>query len=464
MYTTIRRIHLIGIGGTGMSGIAEVLLNQGYDVSGSDIKHTEVTETLERLGGRVFYSHNARNVQNAQVVVISSAIRADNPELVAAREQNIPVISRAEMLAELMRQKYGIAIAGAHGKTTTTSMIASVLTQGYLAPTIVIGGRLRSSNRNAKLGTGQFFVAEADESDGSFLKLSPTIAVITTIDEEHLDHYKDIEEIKDAFVEFANKIPFYGAAVVCADDEHVRSIIPRITRRVLTYGLDGETDVSALAVTQTGMRVCYKAFLKGELLGEMELNMPGRHNVYNSLAALAVGLELRVEFEAIKSALAEFQGVERRFEMKGEAGGITVLDDYGHHPTEIRAVLETARDIWRRRVVAVFQPHRYTRTALLLSEFGKAFDACERVYLTDIYAAGEEPVEGVSSEHVAVEIRKRGKAEAEYEPDWESLLEELSAFLRPGDIVVTLGAGDITGFGERLLDRIRAGKESVRCE
>ncbi|KPJ59997.1 MAG: UDP-N-acetylmuramate--alanine ligase [Latescibacteria bacterium DG_63] len=464
MYTTIRRIHLIGIGGTGMSGIAEVLLNQGYDVSGSDIRHTEVTETLERLGGKVFYTHDAHNLENAQVVVVSSAIRSDNPELLAAKDAGIPVISRAEMLAELMRQKYGIAIAGAHGKTTATSMIASVLTQGYLAPTIVIGGRLRSSNRNAKLGTGQFFVAEADESDGSFLRLSPTIAVITTIDEEHLDHYRDIEEIKDAFVEFANKVPFYGAAVVCLDDEDVRSIIPRITRRVITYGLDGEADVSALAVTQTGMRACYKAFQKGELLGEMELSMPGRHNVYNSLAALAVGLELRVEFEAIRTALAEFQGVERRFEIKGEVSGITVLDDYGHHPTEIRAVLETAREIWGRRLIVVFQPHRYTRTSLLLSQFASAFDACERVYLTDIYAAGEEPIRGVSSKNVAAEIKKRGHTDVIYESDTESLLSSLPSALKAGDIVVTLGAGDISGFGEKLLDRLRAGKESVRCK
>jgi UDP-N-acetylmuramate--alanine ligase len=447
-----------------MSGIAEVLLNQGYDVSGSDMKQTEVTEMLERLGGKIFYSHDARNLENAQVVVISSAIRAENPELQAAREKNVPVISRAEMLAELMRQKYGIAIAGAHGKTTATSMIASVLTQGYLAPTIVIGGRLRSSNRNAKLGTGQFFVAEADESDGSFLQLSPTIAVVTTIDEEHLDHYKGIEEIKDAFVEFANKVPFYGAAVVCVDDENVRSIMPRITRRVITYGMDAEAEVSALAVTQTGMRACYKAFQKGELLGEMELNMPGKHNVYNSLAALAVGLELRVEFEAIRTALAEFQGVERRFEIKGEAAGITVLDDYGHHPTEIRAVLETAREIWEGRVIAVFQPHRYTRTSLLLSHFGTAFDACERVYLTDIYAAGEEPIKGVSSRNVADEIKKNGQTDVIYEPDQDSLLCSLPSVLKPGDIVVTLGAGDISGFGRKLLDRLRAGKESVKCK
>jgi UDP-N-acetylmuramate--alanine ligase len=464
MYTTIRRIHLIGIGGTGMSGIAEVLLNQGYDVSGSDIKQTEVTEMLERLGGKIFYAHEARNLEHAQVVVVSSAIRHDNPELLAARERGIPVISRAEMLAELMRQKYGIAIAGAHGKTTATSMIASVLTQGYLAPTIVIGGRLRSSNRNAKLGTGQFFVAEADESDGSFLRLTPTIAVITTIDEEHLDHYKDIEEIKDAFVEFANKVPFYGAAIVCADDEHVRSIIPRITRRVMTYGLDGDADVSGLAITQTGMKVRYKALLKGELLGEIELNMPGKHNVYNSLAALAVGLELRVDFEAIKTALSEFQGVERRFEIKGEAGGITVLDDYGHHPTEIRAVLETARDIWEGRVVVVFQPHRYSRTSLLLSQFGTAFDACERVYLTDIYAAGEEPIKGVSSENIAAQIKKSGGPDVIYESDPELLLKGVASILKPGDIVVTLGAGDISGFGQKLLKKLRAGKESVGCK
>jgi len=463
MYTTIRRIHLIGIGGTGMSGIAEVLLNQGYDVSGSDIKHTEVTETLERLGGRIFYSHDPGNLEGAHVVVISSAIRPDNPELLAARERSIPVISRAEMLAELMRQKYGVAIAGAHGKTTTTSMIASVLTHGYLAPTIVIGGRLRSSNRNAKLGTGQFFVAEADESDGSFLRLSPTIAVITTIDEEHLDYYKDINKVKDAFVEFANKVPFYGAAVVCIDDENVRSIVPRITRRVLTYGLDGQADVSAGAISQNGMRVSYKAFLKGELLGEVKLRMPGKHNVYNSLAAVAVGLELRVDFEAIKTALAEFEGVKRRFEIKGESGGITVLDDYGHHPTEIKAVLDTADEIWKGRVVAVFQPHRYTRTVLLRHLFGGAFDACRRVYVTDIYAAGEEPIEGVSSKNIVSEIKKRGKTDVRHEADLKSLLKTLVADLTPGDVVVTLGAGDIWRFGESLLCELRVGKESVKC-
>jgi UDP-N-acetylmuramate--alanine ligase len=463
MYTTIRRIHLIGIGGTGMSGIAEVLLNQGYDVSGSDIKQSEVTEMLERLGGRIFYSHDPSNLEGAHVVVISSAIRSDNRELLAARERNIPVISRAEMLAELMRPKYGIAIAGAHGKTTTTSMIASVLAQGYLAPTIVIGGRLKSSNRNAKLGAGQFFVAEADESDGSFLRLSPTIAVITTIDEEHLDYYTDIARVKDAFVEFANKVPFYGAAVVCLDDENVRSIIPRITRRVLTYGLNGRSDVSARAVTQTGMRVSYNAFLKGDLLGEVKLRMPGKHNVYNSLAAVAVGLELRVEFEAIKAALAEFEGVKRRFEIKGESNGITILDDYGHHPTEIKAVLDTADEIWKGRVVAVFQPHRYTRTALLGHLFGSAFDSCQRVYVTDIYAAGEEPIEGVTSMNIVNEIKKRGKTEVKYEADLKYLLKALVANLASGDVVVTLGAGDIWKFGESLLSKLRVGKESVRC-
>ncbi|MFH0777944.1 MAG: UDP-N-acetylmuramate--L-alanine ligase [Candidatus Eisenbacteria bacterium] len=464
MYTTIRRIHLIGIGGTGMSGIAEVLLNQGYDVSGSDLKQTKITQMLESLGGKVFYEHDARNLTGAQVVVISSAIRPDNPELKAARAKSIPVISRAEMLAELMRQKYGIAIAGAHGKTTTTSMIASVLTHGYLAPTIVIGGRLRSSNRNAKLGTGQFFVAEADESDGSFLRLSPTIAVITTIDEEHLDYFKTLEKVKDAFVEFANKVPFYGAAVVCTDDPNVRSILPRITRRVITYGLEKDADVSALAINQKGMNVCYKAFSKGELIGEIELRMPGRHNVYNSLAAVAVGLELRVEFEAVKTALAEFQGVERRFEVKGECAGVIVVDDYGHHPTEIRAVLETARGIWKGKLVAVFQPHRFTRTALLSRQFGEAFDSCDCVYLTDIYAAGEEPIKGISSKTIATEIEKRGKARVVYQPDLKLLLAELGAGLAPGDVVATLGAGDISRFGESLLEALRARKESVGCK
>jgi len=464
MYTTIRRIHLIGIGGTGMSGIAEVLLNQGYDVSGSDIKHTEVTETLERLGGRVFYSHDAANLEGAHVVVVSSAIRSDNPELAAARAKNIPVILRAEMLAELMRQKYGVAIAGAHGKTTTTSMIASVLTHGYLAPTIVIGGRLRSTNRNAKLGTGQFFVAEADESDGSFLRLSPTIAVITTIDEEHLDYYKNLDRVKDAFVEFANKVPFYGAAVVCADDVNVRSIMPRITKRILTYGLNGGSDVSATGITQSGLAMRYRALLKGEILGEITLRMPGRHNVYNSLAALTVGLELRVEFEAIKRALQEFEGVRRRFEIKGESCGVTVLDDYGHHPTEIKAVLDTARTIWKGRILAVFQPHRYTRTSLLAEQFGRAFDSCDHVYLTDIYPAGEEPIEGVSSETIASEIRKRRKAEVTLRPDLKAIEETIITELASGDVVVTLGAGDIWRFGESLLARLRAGKESVGCK
>jgi len=447
-----------------MSGIAEVLLNQGYDVSGSDIKHTDVTETLERLGGRVFYSHDASNLEGAHVVVVSSAIRSDNPELVAAKVKSIPVISRAEMLAELMRQKYGVAIAGAHGKTTTTSMIASVLTHGYLAPTIVIGGRLRSTNRNAKLGTGQFFVAEADESDGSFLRLSPTIAVITTIDEEHLDYYKNLDRVKDAFVEFANKVPFYGAAVVCADDANVRSIMPRITKRILTYGLNGGSDVSATGITQSGLAMRYRALLKGEILGEITLRMPGRHNVYNSLAALTVGLELRVEFEAIKRALQEFEGVRRRFEIKGESSGVTVLDDYGHHPTEIKAVLDTARTIWKGRILAVFQPHRYTRTSLLAEQFGRAFDSCDHVYLTDIYPAGEEPIAGVSSETIAAEIRKRGRAEVTLRPDLKAIEETLITELASGDVVVTLGAGDIWRFGESLLARLRAGKESVGCK
>lgn len=446
-----------------MSGIAEVLLNQGYDVSGSDVKRTEVTETLERLGGRVFYSHDPANLEEAHVVVVSSAIRPDNVELVAAKERNIPVISRAEMLAELMRQKYGIAIAGAHGKTTTTSMIASVLTHGYLAPTIVIGGRLKSTNRNAKLGTGQFFVAEADESDGSFLKLSPTIAVITTIDEEHMDYYADLDAIKDAFVHFANKVPFYGAAVVCTDDENVRSIIPRITRRVLTYGLNGGTDVSATEVKHDGMSVRYKALLKGELLGEVALRMPGMHNVYNSLAALTVGLELRVEFDCVKRALQEFDGVRRRFEVKGETCGVTVLDDYAHHPTEIKAVLDTARKIWKGKIVSVFQPHRYTRTARLARQFGAAFDSCDHVYLTGIYPAGEEPIEGVSSESIAEELRKRGKANVTCGLDVVAIEEAVAGELRPGDVVITLGAGDVWKSGENVLARLRSGKQSVGC-
>ena len=457
-----RKIHFVGIGGIGMSGIAELLANLGYEVSGSDAKRTEVTERLEKLGVRIAAGHNARNVGAVDVVVISSAIRPDNPELAEARTRGIPVIPRAEMLAELMRLRYGIAIAGAHGKTTTTSMIALILDRAGLDPTAVIGGRLSAFGSNARLGNGDYMVAEADESDRSFLKLSPSIAVITNIDHEHMESYGTWDNLQQAFADFANKVPFYGAVVACVDDVPVRELITRLTRRVISYGLqDAEvtgTDMRLQAFGSTCTVVQRRSNSRHDVLGDLHLHVPGRHNVLNALAATAVGLEVGVPFSKIASGLAEFRGAERRFQTKGEVNGVLVVDDYGHHPTEIAAVLAAARAGIDRRVIAVFQPHRYTRTQQLMKDFGPALAKADAIVLTDIYAAGEPPIEGITIEALADAVRATAGAPVSLVKAIDDVAAAVAGMCRPGDLVITLGAGSIGGVADRILTALQAGE------
>jgi UDP-N-acetylmuramate--alanine ligase len=453
VYKRIQHIHFVGIGGIGMSGIAEVLINLGYKVSGSDLKDTEITRRLKNLGASLYLGHKPENLKDVDVVVISSAVRADNPEVKAAQERNIPIIPRAEMLAELMRLKYGIAVAGAHGKTTTTSLVATVLAKGGIDPTVVIGGRLNALGSNAILGSGEFMVAEADESDGSFLKLSPTIAIVTNIDAEHLDYYPDLEEIKEAFLAFINKIPFYGLAIVCLDDENIQDLIPKVNKRCLTYGLSAQADLRACDLTHEGMTTRFTVLQRDRQLGEVELRIPGRHNVYNALAAVACGLELEIPFAAIKEALKEFGGVQRRFQIKGEMKGVLVVDDYGHHPTEIKATLTAAKLVWNRRLIAVFQPHRYTRTQHLFKEFLTAFYQADILILTEIYPAGEDPIAGVSAKRLFEGIKEHGHKQVLFVPDKEEIPATLFSLMKAGDVVLILGAGDIWQVGDELLKR-----------
>jgi UDP-N-acetylmuramate--alanine ligase len=455
VFRSIQHVHFVGIGGSGMSGIAEVLLNLGYTVSGSDLKRSAVTDRLVKLGARFEEGHEASHLQGAHVVVTSTAVKADNAEVLEARRLGVPVIPRAEMLAELMRLKYGVAVAGSHGKTTTTSMVALVLDKGGLDPTVVIGGRLGVLGSGARLGKGDFMVAEADESDRSFLKLSPTVAVVTNIDREHLDAYRDLRDIQEAFLGFVNKVPFYGAAVLCLDDAPVQDILPRVERRVVTYGLTPQAHVSArdLAVDAAGSR--FTATLGGETLGAITLAVPGRHNVVNSLAAVAVGSDLGVSFDAIREGLESFTGVDRRFQVRGEAkGGVTVIDDYGHHPTEIKVTLEALKTrAGARRTVVLFQPHRYTRTQALWDDFSRAFHVADVVLLTDIYAASEEPIPGVTAEALAASVVERGHRHASYAGDLKAATDRLAAEVEDGDVVLTLGAGSVWTAGEELLRR-----------
>ena len=449
-------VHFVGIGGIGMSGIAEVLLNLGYRVTGSDLKVSDGTRRLETLGGLVHAGHAAAHVGAADVVVISSAVAATNPEVVAARARGIPVIPRAEMLAELMRMKYGIAVAGSHGKTTTTSLVATVLGAADLDPTVVIGGRLNSLGSNARLGQGEILVAEADESDGSFLHLSPTVAVVTNIDPEHLDHYGTLEALKRTFVDFINKVPFYGLAVLCLDHHEVRGLLPLVAKRYVTYGYSAGADYSAEDVRFDQLTSRFVAVRRGERLGEVTLAMPGTHNVLNSLAVLAVADFLGVPFDTYRAALAGFEGVGRRFTVRGEVAGVMVVDDYGHHPAEIRATLGGARGGFSRRIVAAFQPHRYTRTRDLLGDFARAFHEADVVVLTDIYAAGEEPIPGVSSEALGRLMREAGHPEVHHVPRRADVIATLGPLLRDGDILITLGAGDVWMVGEDALAYLRA--------
>jgi UDP-N-acetylmuramate--alanine ligase len=456
-----RHVHFVGIGGIGMSGIAELLANLGYVVSGSDERRSPVTDRLATLGIRIERGHDAAHVGDADVVVISSAVRPTNAEVVEAGRRQIPVIPRAEMLAELMRLRFAIAVAGAHGKTTTTSMIALVLERAGLDPTAVIGGRLSAFGSNARLGRGELMVAEADESDRSFLKLFPTIAVITNIDHEHLENYGGFDDLQQAFVDFANKVPFYGGVVACLDDPNLAAVVPRMTRRVTTYGLDTAADVTAadvtlgpLTVTATVTRRARRAADTAQTvveLGPLALAVPGRHNLQNALAAVAVGMELGLSFDRITAGLREFHGAERRFEVRGEPNGILVVDDYGHHPTEIAAVLAAARSL-NRRIVVAFQPHRFTRTASLMDAFGPALTSADHIVLTDIYPAGEEPIPGVTISALAAAIRRHVAAPVDVVPRLDDVAAAVASVARPGDVVITLGAGSIGSVPDRLLE------------
>ena len=435
-----------------MSGIAELLINLGYKVSGSDVKSSDITRRLKRLGGIIFKGHRINHISGSDVVVVSSAIDEKNPEVTAAREMSIPVIPRAEMLAELMRLKYSVAVAGAHGKTSTTSIIASVLEKGGLDPTVVIGGKLKSIGSNALLGHGDFIVAEADESDGSFLKMSPTIAVVTNIDREHLDFYEDLDDIKNAFLSFIDRVPFYGLAVLCLDNESVQRLIPEIRKRFTTYGMSTQADFQAKNIEFEGLKSRFSIRHNGKPLGDITLNLPGIHNVYNSMASIAVGIELDIDFEVIKNALETVEGVQRRLEIKGEINGITVVDDYGHHPTEIKVTLQAAKESWPdRRKVVVFQPHRYTRTRALFDDFTRAFYQSDVLVVLPVYAAGEKKIEGVESDFMCEEIRAHGHSNVICKKSIKGAVSHLKNVLKPGDILLTLGAGDVWKVGEEIL-------------
>ena len=454
MYQKSYHIHFVGIGGIGMSGIAELLLNLGYEVSGSDLQSTDITRRLGQLGGAVFQGHRPEHTQGADVVVISSAVKPDNPEVVAAKEALLPVIPRAEMLAELMRLKYSIAVAGAHGKTTTTSMIASVLDHGGLDPTVVIGGKLGSPGTNARLGQGDFIVAEADESDGSFLKLSPTIGVVTNIDAEHLDFYEDLEKIKEVFLNFVNKVPFYGMAVLCLDNEGIQNLIPKIEKRFTTYGMTSQADYQAKDVTFEGLKSRYRITYRGEALGTVDLNLPGIYNVYNSMASIAIGRELGIPFDTILRALKDIEGVQRRLQVKGTARGVTVVDDYGHHPTEIRMTLQAVRQCWPDcRIVVVFQPHRYSRTKALFDDFTRAFYQADSLVVLPIYPAGEAPIEDVDGQSLCEGIHLHGHKDVVFHNGQDGAIAYLNKTLKQGDVLLTLGAGNVWQVGEKLLDQ-----------
>jgi UDP-N-acetylmuramate--alanine ligase len=454
-------IHFVGIGGIGMSGIAEVLLTLGYKVSGSDLKRSAITDRLETMGARVFDSHRAENITDAGVVVTSSAVTKSNPEVVEARRRHIPVIPRAEMLSELMRLKYGIAIAGMHGKTTTTSMVAAVLQAGDLDPTVVVGGRVDALGSNARYGKSQYMVAEADESDRSFLKLSPIISVVTNIDREHLDCYRDMEDIEQTFLDFMDRVPFYGTVIACNDNEPLRALLPNVQRRVYTYGLaiDSDfvvtSDLTKCTVAPAPIS-CFRVRYRERDLGEFHLHVPGAHNVLNATAAIAVGIGLDVEVAQIREALESFRGVDRRFQFKGEVGGVRVLDDYGHHPTEIKATLAAARQCGFRHVHVIFQPHRYTRTQLLLDDFATAFGDADTVCVLDIYAASEPPIPGVTANTVAELIAQRGGRHAYYCDSFEGAIETVVENSEPGDVILTLGAGSVSQLGSQVVEALQS--------
>ncbi|HEY0321171.1 MAG TPA: UDP-N-acetylmuramate--L-alanine ligase [Pyrinomonadaceae bacterium] len=464
MFRHIQHIHFVGIGGIGMSGIAEVLVNLGFRVSGSDLKGSDVTARLEKLGVEFNEGHAAENVGDAHVVVRSTAVRDDNPEIVEARRASIPVIPRAEMLAELMRLKsYSVAVAGSHGKTTTTSMVATVLGRAELDPTIVVGGVVGAFGSNARLGKSDLMVVEADESDRSFLMLSPSIAVVTNIDREHMDYYTDMDDMRECFTSFVNKVPFYGAAILCLDDPQVQAVIPHVKRRRITYGLSAQADVSAHNIRfDQGFGSAFSVWRGNDAVGDITMRVPGLHNVYNSLAAIAVGFELDVPFERIAEALSNFTNADRRFQFKGEEQGVMVVDDYGHHPTEIKATLAAAKiGSAGRRIVVLFQPHRFTRTRDQMEEFARSFNNADALFVADIYAASEDPMEGITSEALTEAIKRYGHKNAHYIGALDSSAEVLRESVHAGDLVITLGAGPVYRVGEQLLTLLRGREQAT---
>jgi len=469
MFAKVQRIHFVGIGGIGMSGIAEVLLNLGYKVSGSDLRESSVTLRLASLGAIIFVGHRAENTTGSEAVVTSSAVARDNPEILAARAQHIPVIPRAEMLAELMRLKYGIAIAGMHGKTTTTSMVAAVLAAGGLDPTVVVGGRVDAMGSNARLGKSQYLVAEADESDRSFLKLSPILSIVTNVDREHMDCYRDMEDVEQAFVDFMNRVPFYGAVIACQDDERLCNLLPRLERRVITYGT---SEASAFRARVLGEGCSYEdgrprsrfeVSNRGKKIGEFDLHVPGHHNVLNATAAVAAGVGLDIPAEKISEALSQFRGVDRRFQLKGKVDGVSVVDDYGHHPTEIRATLAAARQCGFKKIHVIFQPHRYTRTRDLIDEFATAFNHADTLQLLDIYAASEEPIPGITGEGLAKRISSGG-TKAEYVSSFADAAIRAASHADSGDLILTLGAGSVYQIGPIVLEELHERSAQIRRE
>jgi UDP-N-acetylmuramate--alanine ligase len=453
MFSSIRKLHFVGIGGIGMSGIAEILNAEGFAVTGSDRAASENTERLQSLGISVLIGHDASNLApDVDALVYSSAVGSDNPEVVEAHRRKIPVIRRAEMLAEVMRLKYGIGIAGTHGKTTTTSMVSLVLMEGGIDPTVIVGGRLRGlAGSNARLGKGEFIVVEADEFDRSFLSITPTIAVLTTLETDHLDCYRDLDDIKSAFIQFAGKVPFYGFVVLCLDEPALQDIMPKIKKKIVTYGLNGQADLQAVDIVHRQNMTKFTVLRDGKELGEIELQIPGDHNVQNAMAATAVGLELQIPFSKVKAGIEKFTGVFRRWEVKAELDGITVIDDYAHHPTEIRATLAGAKAGWRRRTVCVFQPHLYSRTRDFYDEFGRAFFNADVLIVTDVYPAREEPIQGVTGELIANAAKEFGHKQVHYVPEKKDVPGYLMTITRPGDMVITMGAGDIWKFGEQFI-------------
>ena len=462
MFSSIKKIHFVGIGGIGMSGIAEILLDQGFNVSVSDKSLSEVTDRLKKLGASIYEGHKPENIApDVDTLVYSSAVVQENPEVLEAQRRKIPIVRRAEMLAEVMRLKYGVGIAGTHGKTTTTSMISLVLMEGGLDPTVIVGGKLSGlGGTNARLGKGEFIVVEADEFDRSFLSIAPTIAVLTTLETDHLDCYRDLEDIKGAFIQFANKVPFYGFIVLCLDEPALQDIMPKMRKKkILTYGLNPQSDVQAVDIHHKNNTSTFTVLKNGAELGVVTLQVPGKHNVQNSLAAISVGLELGIPFATVKSGIEKFSGVFRRWELKGESNGISVYDDYAHHPTECRATLSGAKAGWRRRVVCVFQPHLYTRTRDFYEDFGKAFLLSDVLVVTDVYPAREEPIQGVTGELIANAAKQYGHKDVHYVPDKKNVPSFLRTIVKSGDIVITMGAGDIWKYGEEYLNQLKSSKK-----